>query len=277
MESFSYLKSYVSGQFRENQQRKKQELVTKILSLFGSLKWHHEQMNDAFVNNAWDYACAYADWISYKVANFPILFGELGYQMSNNKEYVSMLQKIINFRTDYAASALSVKQQIDQRIRAAIVLPEYVRFTFSIEQPEILEPECDEDTWVALGMFAAYENLVSMSSENHIAREYLARMESIIKSKLHGFVSPSSLHGVVHFKEEFVGDGQLAFDQQPPHVVIDLALEAVCLEEEPSFLHCRFYIQERMDRARLVADGLPHTVSVVQFFDLNSGFAQATL
>lgn len=258
----NYLKSWkesIRAQFAQNSKDKKDQTFSALMINFGQIVWHFEAMNWAIIEEKYDVACEEAEQVTDCWNYFSIIFCDLSFA-SSDKQYVPELQRIINFRGDYGHKASDFVKDIHEKLRQKIQsqIPEYVTFEFEINRSSIdTTPQCDDETWRALGMFFAYENLVSMRPPRHIGEKYVYFMERIARNRL----------------------GVSSHSNENPLLVSPFNTVSIPLDNVPvmDVVDSRFRIEERLKSARTTVDSLAYSAAVESCFVLSSGFTHECL
>lgn len=249
-----YLKAWknsINLQFKRNKEEKKRESFSKLMCNFSQMLWHSEAMHRAVIAEEFDMACAQAEDVLECWNCFPLIFSDLSFE-SNDKSYVPELQRIINFRGDYGRKAADIIQDMHEKVRMKIEnhIPSYVSFTFEIDYPLVEDvPQCDDETWFALGMFASYENLIMMRPPRHIGEKYIYFMKRIAQKYLN--------------LDTF---GALATPQHAVSITLEDSTPA------SKVIDPRFRIEERLQSVQTMVGTLQYSSSVEFWFVLTSGF-----
>jgi len=251
MEYLKALKNSISSQFKQNAENKKRESFSKLMRNFGQMLWHSEAMHRAVIGEHFDMACAHAEEVINYWNCFSLIFSDLSFE-SSDKNYVPELQRIINFRGDYGRKAAEIIQDMHEKVRLEIEshIPSYVFVTFEINYPTIDDiPQCDDETWYALGMFFCYENLILMRPPRHIGEKYVYFMKRIAQNYL-GVNTITALPALHHAVSITMDDSTT----------------------DSTVLDPRFRINERLQSVQTTVGTLEYSSSIEYWFVLTSGF-----
>lgn len=253
------VKDNINARMQQNNANKRRETFTKIMVNFGQAVWHASAMNNATNAEKYNEACYHAEELQQCWASFPILFCDLSFD-SGNKQYAAELERILYCHGDYAILAASVIKDAREKVRLKIAehVPPYVHFTVRIDTEGIDDVDCDNETWGALGMFAAYENLLSARPPRHVGEKYLRFMETIAHTKL----------GIAD-----------SVPSESPVLVQGMRTVAICLEDPVSMrsVDVRLNVEQRLQKARAIIDLLPFSASIETWFVLQSGYTHEEL